>query len=117
MLREEMRPYTRSLMQQAHEKGTPVMRPLFYDFPEDPACWDNESQYMYGPDILVAPVMEAGMQPSGTDFEPPLGRTSQPAGRRLPFPPRGRRLRGFSAGRLSLRFAFCTSQAASPRTV
>ena len=47
-------------MQAAHEKGTPVIRPLFYDFPEDPMCWENESQYLYGPDILVAPVMERG---------------------------------------------------------
>ena len=30
------------------------------DFPEDPMCWENESQYLYGPDILVAPVMERG---------------------------------------------------------
>ena len=34
-LREAMRPYIRSLMEAAHEKGTPIMRPLFYDFPED----------------------------------------------------------------------------------
>ena len=61
-LREAMRPYIRTLMEAAHEKGTPVMRPLFYDFPEDPVCWDNESEYMFGPDILVAPVMEKGQQ-------------------------------------------------------
>ena len=57
-----MRPYIRTLMEAAHEKGTPVMRPLFYDFPEDKACWENESQYMFGPDILVAPVMERGQE-------------------------------------------------------
>ena len=49
-------------MQAAHEKGTPVMRPLFYDFPEDPVCWNNESEMMYGPDILVAPVLERGQK-------------------------------------------------------
>ena len=57
-----MRPYVRTLMEAAHEKGTPVMRPLFYDFPEDENCWDNEAQYMFGPDILVAPVMERGQK-------------------------------------------------------
>ena len=36
------------------------MRPLFYDFPEDKVCWDNETEYMFGPDVLVAPVMEKG---------------------------------------------------------
>ena len=34
--RERMKPYIARLMKEAHEKGTPVMRPLFYDFPEDP---------------------------------------------------------------------------------
>ena len=34
-IREQLRPYVREQMQLAHEKGTPVMRPLFYDFPED----------------------------------------------------------------------------------
>ncbi len=57
-IRETLRPYTRERMEEAHTKGTPVMRPMFYDFPEDAACWEIEIQYMYGPDILVAPVME-----------------------------------------------------------
>ena len=38
------------------------MRPLFYDFPADSVCWENEAQYMFGPDILVAPVMEKGQK-------------------------------------------------------
>lgn len=59
--REQMRPYTRKLMEEAHEKGTPVMRTLFYMYPEDCACWDVEDEYMYGPDVLVAPVLYAGM--------------------------------------------------------
>ena len=61
-LRERMRPYTRSLMKEAHEKGTPVMRPLFYDFPEDQAAWDIEDEYMFGPDVLVAPVLYEGVR-------------------------------------------------------
>ena len=56
-LRERMRPYVRSLMKDAHEKGTPVMRPLFYDFPEDKKAWDITDQYMFGADVLVAPVL------------------------------------------------------------
>ena len=35
-IRESMREYTRMLMKEAHEKGTPVMRTMFYEFPEDP---------------------------------------------------------------------------------
>lgn len=58
-LRERLRPYTRSLMAEAHAKGTPVMRPLFYGYPEDAVCWDIADEYLYGPDILVAPVCYA----------------------------------------------------------
>ena len=58
-LRERLRPYTRRLMQEAHETGAPLMRPLFYEFPDDKKAWEEESAYMYGSDLLVAPVMEA----------------------------------------------------------
>ncbi|WP_313072322.1 glycoside hydrolase family 31 protein [Lacrimispora sp.] len=61
-LRESLRPYTKGLMKEAHEKGTPVMRPLFYEFPEDKVCWEVEDQYLYGPDYLVAPILEKGMR-------------------------------------------------------
>ena len=45
-----MKPYITELMEAAHEKGTPVMRPLFYDFPKDSKCWEIEDQYMFGDD-------------------------------------------------------------------
>jgi len=57
-LREELRPYSRSLMVAAHEHGQPVMRGMFHEFPHDPVCWELPDQYMYGPDLLVAPVLE-----------------------------------------------------------
>lgn len=56
-LREAMRPYTRELMREAHELGRPVMRTMFYEFPQDPVCWELQEQYMYGSKLLVAPVM------------------------------------------------------------
>ena len=58
-LREKMRPYTRKLMAEAHEKGTPVMRTLFYEFPEDKTAWTVEDEYCYGSELLVAPILEA----------------------------------------------------------
>ena len=60
--RELMRDYTRSLMDEAHELGTPVIRAMFMEFPEEQCCWDLKDQYMFGPDILVAPVMFEGMR-------------------------------------------------------
>ena len=59
-LRERMRPYTRRVMEEAHEKGTPVMRPLFYMYPGDAKCWEIEDAYFFGPDVLVAPVLSPG---------------------------------------------------------
>lgn len=38
--------------------GAPIMRPLFFDFNGDEMAWETEDEYMFGPDILVAPVME-----------------------------------------------------------
>ncbi|PXX52002.1 alpha-D-xyloside xylohydrolase [Hungatella effluvii] len=57
LLRELMRPYIRRIMKEAHETGTPVMRAMFYEFPDDTLCWELEEQYMFGRDILVAPVL------------------------------------------------------------
>ena len=48
------------LMQEAHEIGAPVMRPLYYDFPQDKTAAEVEDCYMFGPDMLVAPILEAG---------------------------------------------------------
>lgn len=61
-IRERLRPYIREVMREASESGAPVMRPMFFDFPEDKVCWETEDQYMFGPDLLVAPVMEMGMR-------------------------------------------------------
>jgi alpha-D-xyloside xylohydrolase len=61
-IRTWIQPYIKQLMEAAHEKGTPVMRPLLFDFPEDKAAWGVEDQYMFGPDILVAPVLYSGMR-------------------------------------------------------
>ena len=61
-MRERLRPYVRDCMKEAHIKGTPVMRTMFYEFPEDAQCWNTGTQYMFGPDILVAPVFEPGQR-------------------------------------------------------
>ena len=53
-----MLPYITELMKEAHEKGTPVMRPLFYDFSGDPDSWNIENEYMFGPKVLVKPITD-----------------------------------------------------------
>lgn len=59
-IRESLRTYTRSLMREAHEKGSPVIRTCFFEFPEDETCWNVDDQYMYGSKYLCAPVLNAG---------------------------------------------------------
>ncbi|KAF2848495.1 glycoside hydrolase family 31 protein [Plenodomus tracheiphilus IPT5] len=59
-IREDLRDYTRGLMREAHERGSPVMRTLFYEFSEDTRCWEVEEQYMYGDKYLCCPVLETG---------------------------------------------------------
>ncbi|MYS88681.1 MULTISPECIES: TIM-barrel domain-containing protein [Streptomyces] len=60
LLRERLRPYLMRLSEEAHRTGAPPMRPLFFDFPEDERAWDVDDQFLLGPDVLVAPVYEAG---------------------------------------------------------
>ncbi|MDR2930301.1 MAG: hypothetical protein LBV06_05290 [Propionibacteriaceae bacterium] len=57
-VREALRPYLRQVMAEAHRDGQPVMRGLFHQFPDDPMCWQVADEYMLGPDLLVAPVVE-----------------------------------------------------------
>ena len=61
-IREKIRPYVKQLMREAHEKGTPLMRPLFYDFPEDPRAWEIEDEYMFGSDMLICPILYENMR-------------------------------------------------------
>jgi alpha-D-xyloside xylohydrolase len=81
-LRERLRPYIMAQMNAAHHKGTPPMRPLFYDFPDDAAAWEIEDQFMFGPDILVAPVLFEGAAsrkvylPAGNSWRNPWGSES-----------------------------------------
>ena len=59
-IRELIRPYVRALMRTAHETGAPLLRPLFYEFPEDAQAWTCKDEFLFGPDLLVAPVLEPG---------------------------------------------------------
>lgn len=55
-LKLELMPYVYQLGLQPHVNGTPVMRSMFVEFPDDPACRTLDRQYMFGPSMLVAPV-------------------------------------------------------------
>jgi alpha-D-xyloside xylohydrolase len=59
-LRERLRPYIMEQMGLASQNGTPPMRPLFFDFARDLAAHEVDDQFMFGPDLMVAPVLNEG---------------------------------------------------------
>ena len=56
-LRVEMHNYIKSLYAEASENGSPLLRAMFYEFPEDPQCWELQDQYMFGAKYLAAPIL------------------------------------------------------------
>jgi alpha-D-xyloside xylohydrolase len=60
LMRETLRDYLREVMEEAAQSGLPAMRAMFMEFPDDETAWDAKHQYLLGPDILVAPIVEAG---------------------------------------------------------
>jgi alpha-glucosidase len=67
-------PYLKSLVSEASTRGLPVQRPLFLHFEDDARTYTIQDAYLYGPDLLVAPVWQAGKTewstylPEGADW-------------------------------------------------
>ncbi|WP_346027636.1 alpha-xylosidase [Arthrobacter parietis] len=59
-LKMHLMPYLAGAAEEAYSSGTPVMRPMFLEFPADQGCAHLDRQYMLGSSLLVAPVLEAG---------------------------------------------------------
>jgi alpha-glucosidase (family GH31 glycosyl hydrolase) len=59
-LRYRLLPYTYTLAWQAHTRGLPLMRPLVLNYPDDPRTWTLDHEYLWGDDLLVAPVTREG---------------------------------------------------------
>ena len=58
-LRESLKEYIAGVMKEAHTSGAPVMRTMFYEFPNDKECRNISDQYMFGSEYLVAPILHA----------------------------------------------------------
>lgn len=71
-IRLSLKPYLQKLFAEAHENGSPIIRTMFYEFPNDQKCWNTYDQYMFGNEYLVAPILSADTYerdvylPSGT---------------------------------------------------
>lgn len=59
-LRERLRPYVMDQMATSSTTGLPPMRALFLEFPEEEQAWEVGDEYLFGPDVLVAPVTSFG---------------------------------------------------------
>lgn len=59
-LRYHLLPYLWQLFERAAEHHEPIIRPTFFDFPDDAQCLQDSDDFMLGPDLLVAPVVEPG---------------------------------------------------------
>lgn len=58
----KLSPYTKALVKENSEKGIPVMRPVFLHYEEDETCYNLQYEYLYGRDILAAPVYKEGVE-------------------------------------------------------
>jgi alpha-D-xyloside xylohydrolase len=91
-LREHLRPYLHEQMKVASECGLPPMRPLFVDFQDDPVCETVEDQFMFGPEVLVAPVIYQGQRerkvylPAGADWTDAWNGKQYPGGQWIEVP-------------------------------
>jgi alpha-glucosidase len=59
-LRYQLMPYIYTLFEEAARTGLPVMRPLFLDYPSDQKTYRLDTEFLFGPDLLVAPVLIEG---------------------------------------------------------
>jgi len=57
-IRVSMHDYIKKLYEEAHTDGSPLIRTMFYEFPDDAKCWEVDDQYMFGDKYLVAPIFK-----------------------------------------------------------
>jgi alpha-glucosidase len=89
VLRSRLTPYIAALLARYRDAYEPVLRPLFYDFPDDPVAWDETDQFMLGDGLLVCPVTAPGVStldlrlPIGAAWRDPWTGAEHPGGARL----------------------------------
>jgi alpha-D-xyloside xylohydrolase len=59
-MKYKLMPYIYAQAKECTEKGLPMVRALFIEYPDDPGAWLIEDEYMFGADMLVAPLLKSG---------------------------------------------------------
>jgi len=59
-LRYSLMPYIYAQAKDSSARGFPMLRPLFFEYPDDPGSWTIDDQYLFGSDLLVAPMFTSG---------------------------------------------------------
>lgn len=60
-MKYRLMPYVYAQAEECTEKGLPMLRALFVEFPDDPGAWRVDDEYLFGSQILVAPLLESGI--------------------------------------------------------
>jgi alpha-D-xyloside xylohydrolase len=71
-MKYRLMPYVYAQAKDASERGLPIVRALFIEYPDDAGAWSVEDQYLFGSEMLVAPLLEGGT--TGRDVYLPGGR-------------------------------------------
>ncbi len=59
--RETLQPYIKACAERVSKEGYTLMRPLVFDFADDPQALRQKYEYMFGPSLLVSPITEPGV--------------------------------------------------------
>jgi alpha-D-xyloside xylohydrolase len=84
-LRYSLMPYIYAQAKDSSARGYPMVRPLFFEYPNDPGSWNVDDEYMFGSDLLVAPMFASGDRrkvylPPGNWIDYQSGRVYEGAG-------------------------------------
>lgn len=87
-MRYRLLPYIYAQALHSTQRGLPMVRALFVEYPDDPGAWLVDDQYLFGADMLVAPLMEDGTArdvylPGGRWIDYQTGRAYQPGWRHI----------------------------------
>ncbi|MBV9326352.1 MAG: DUF4968 domain-containing protein [Chloroflexi bacterium] len=61
-LRQRLLPYLYTLFEEAHRTGAPILRPLLFEYPEDPTTYSADDEFLLGSALLVAPITRPGIE-------------------------------------------------------